>query len=108
MNRHTIEWTCPEGDSKEILESLVKKYEEEANSGKVPADPRRCVFVTHRSMYGSFRKGFRYHLGILEERPWHGKDVFIKGFDKNDPRNPLFSIILFFLSETRQIEISNN
>lgn len=104
----TIEWICPDGDSEEILGSLVKRYEQEAASANVPTDPRQCIFSGYGPTYGSFQKGFHYHLGIAENRPWHGKDVYIKGFTPEDPKKPLFSIILFFLSKTQPIEIFEN
>lgn len=103
-----IEWTCPEGNSEEILGSLVKRYEQEAKSSKIPADSRHCIYGGFTCAYGSFQKGFRYRLGILENRHWHGKDIYIKGSPHDDPKNPLFSIILIFLSETQPIEILEN
>lgn len=108
MDQHskhtTIEWICPSDDFKGILESLVRRYEQEAVL-RVPVDPKSCVFGGFGPMYGSFRKGLCYHLGIAEDRFWHGKDVCIRGFMPEDPKKPLFSIILFFLSKTQPVEI---
>lgn len=110
MNGHTIEWTCPDEDDFDgILASLIRRYEQEAKSANVPTDPRPCVFNGYSPTYGAFQKGFHYHLGIAEDRPWHGgKDVCIKGFDPTEPKKPCFSVILFFLFKTLPIEILEN
>lgn len=100
----TIEWTCPDSDIDDIVQSLVNRYLEEGSN--LPGKPMNGIeyrFGGHFSAYGAFVKKARYHLGIVELNALHGKDVQIKGLSNTDATEIRFSILLFFYNPNQAL-----
>lgn len=109
MKERTIEWKCPDTvDPDLIVQSLVEEYTEVKRSLGIPLDPQPYIIGGHTAAYGLFHKGSHYHLGILEERGWHGKNIHIKGFFPHKPNNPCFTLIISLLARSERLRVCDS